>query len=223
MRSSASIRACRWTAVSIAALAVVIAAGGCGKPSRANIELRKQNSALRDEVAALRVARQGDAASIRALEERKGTSPTLPQDRLERLFTVHGLNLGRLTGGADLDPARPGDEGLKVYAVPTDAQGDLLKASGAFVVEAFDLSRGSDAFLGKWEFDTAQARDLWSGGGLMYGYVLTCPWQETLPTTGRLLVHVVFVDELTGRSVEAQTRVRIKPPVPSEASSPIDR
>ena len=70
-----------------------------------------------------------DAATIRNLQARVGTIPTLSQERLEKLFTVHGIQLGRLTGGADLDRSKPGDEGIKVYITPTDDDGEPLADS----------------------------------------------------------------------------------------------
>src|SRR4051794_17481142 len=83
--------------------ASLVALTGCGSPNVASIEVRKQNQSLRDEVDTLKRAREADAATNKSLQEKVGTVPTLPQDRLEKLFTTHGLALGRLTGGADLD------------------------------------------------------------------------------------------------------------------------
>src|SRR5690242_13566088 len=74
---------------------------GCGSPNTANIELRKQNQELHDKIDQLTRAHEADAATIRGLQNKAGAVPTLPQDRLDKLFTVHGLTLGRLTGGAD--------------------------------------------------------------------------------------------------------------------------
>src|SRR5687768_17055437 len=101
---------------------------GCGKPDAANIELRKQNQSLRAELDELKARREGDLARFRALESQATTVPSLTQDRLDRLFTTHGIKLGRLTGGHDSDPDRAGDEAVKVYVVPVDADGDELKA-----------------------------------------------------------------------------------------------
>src|SRR3954452_4154622 len=112
----------------------------CSSPSTANIELRKEKQALQDQIAELNRVHQADQATIQGLQNQIGTLPTLPQNRLDQLFTVHGLELGRLTGGADLDPKKPGDEGIKVYATPTDDDGEPIKAAGTFVIEAFDLA-----------------------------------------------------------------------------------
>jgi hypothetical protein len=183
---------------------------GCtGKPNQANIELRNKNQELEGKVAELQRAREADAATIRALQDQRGTFPSLPQDRLERLYTPHGIKLGRLTGGADLDPTRSGEEGLKVYVVPTDQTGDELKAAGSFVVELFDLNKTSDNLVGRWEFNHDQARQSWLGSALLYEYVLTCLWQRP-PEHSELTLKVTFQDELTGRQFATQKVVHVR-------------
>jgi hypothetical protein len=183
---------------------------GCGSPNVASIEVRKQNQELREEVDSLKRAREADAATIKALQEKVGTVPTLPQERLGKLFTVHGLKLGRLTAGADLDRDKPGDEGLKVYATPTDDEGDPLKAAGSFTVEAFDLADGGAA-VGRWTYDVDATRKAWNGSALSRQYVLTAPWQQP-PKHDELTVKVTFRDELTGREFHEQKVVKVHIP-----------
>src|SRR5258706_13668578 len=108
----ASSQACQWCI--LPALLLIFLSISCGSPNSANIILRKQNQDLQEQIATLTRAREADAATIRGLQERIGTVPTLSQERLEKLFTTHGIKLGRLTGGADLDLNKPGDEGIKV-------------------------------------------------------------------------------------------------------------
>jgi hypothetical protein len=193
-------------------------AAGCGSPSSANIVVRKQNQDLQGKVDSLNREHDADQATIQGLKERIGTLPTLPEDRLARLFTTHGLSLGKLTGGADLDRDKPGDEGLKVYATPTDDDDDTLKAAGSFVVEAFDLA-AKPAEIGKWTFDTDATRKAWNGSFLSHQYVLTCPWQ-TVPRHEELTVKVTFRDELTGREFHEQKIVKVKlPPTPTTAAA----
>src|SRR5215213_1344419 len=104
----------------IVAMVLTTALAACSSPSKPNIELRKQNATLRHDLETLKLERQADAATIRGLESRATTVPVLPSDRLGKLFTAHGLRLGKLTGGGDIDPSKPGDEGLQIYVVPTD-------------------------------------------------------------------------------------------------------
>ena len=101
------------------------------------IELRKKNSDLKEEIQRMGRQHEADAASIAALEKRTTTAPVLANDRVDQLFTVHGIEFGRLTG---IDPDMPTSR-FKVYVTPVDETGDVLKAAGAgFVVDVFDLS-----------------------------------------------------------------------------------
>jgi hypothetical protein len=193
---------------------------GCGgKPDRANIELRKKNQALQQQIDELQRQRQADAATIRAIEQQRQTVPTLPHERMEQLFTAHGLRFGRLTGGVDTDPNQPGDEQLKVYVVPTDQSGDLLKAAGSFVIEAFDLSRGEDNRLGRWEYSRDEAAKNWYGDFINYGYAFAQPWQRP-PRSNEVTVRVTFEDALTGRVFTEQKVGRVIPAPPTSATQP---
>ena len=205
--------------LSIASLiACALALAGCGSPNKANIKLRKQNHALQTEVNRLKRAEEGHAATIRAMEANATTVPSLPVERVDRLFTTHGLKLGRLTGAADLDPNSPGDEGFKVYVVPTDQDGHNLKAAGSFVVEAFDLVSGGETRLGRWEFSLEKTKQLWYGAAMSYGYVLPAPWQ-TIPRGSEITIRATFTDELTGRQFTAQRPIKVNPP-PQPTTSP---
>ena len=194
-------------------LALLLIAAGCSSPNAANIAVRKENQQLRDQVADLQRQHAADEAQIRALESHATTVPVLPHERLETLFTTHGLKFGRLTGGADLDPSRPGDEGIKVYVVPIDGTGQQIKAAGSFVVEAFDLGKSQPPRqVGRWEFPLDQAAKNWFGQALLYTYVLTCPWQAAPPQDADLTLRVTFTDALTQRQFTEQKQIRVNPP-----------
>ncbi len=184
---------------------------GCGGPNQANIDLRKQNQELREQVETLSRAREADGATIRALEGKVPTAPTLAKDRLDKLYTTHGITLGRLTGGWDEDANKPGDEGLRVQATPLDEDNQQLKAAGSFVVEAFDLALAGEQRIGRWEFDLAKSRAAWLGAAFQYNYLLHCPWQAA-PVHEELTIKVTFRDELTGREFAAQEVVKVAIP-----------
>jgi hypothetical protein len=183
---------------------------GCGSPSQANIDLRKQNQTLQDQIASLNRRHDADAATITGLQSKIGTVPTLPRSTLDELFTVHGLRFGSLTGGDRSDPKKPYDDSLKVYVVPIDDDGQPLKAAGAFRVEAFDLALPTNQKIGQWDFSIEQARNAWNGAMFSYGYVLDCPWQTT-PTHADLTIKVQFTDPLTGRVFTEQRQATATP------------
>jgi hypothetical protein len=191
---------------------------GCGSPSTANITLRKQNQDLRDKLDEVQGARAADAATIRALEQQKGTLPTLPQDRLEKLFTTHSMEIGRLSGGSKINLDAPGDDCIKVYVAPLDQTGDAIKAAGSIVIEAFDLNDPEHRQIGRWEFSNEELRKLWVGTLLIYDYVLTCPLHEP-PKHPQITVNAIFKDELTQRTFTAQRTIKVTLP-PAAATGP---
>jgi hypothetical protein len=191
---------------------------GCGAPNRANIELRKQNQQLQTQVNELQVRTQADQQVIQGLRDRSGVLPTLPSARLAQLFTTHGLAFGRLTGGADLDPSKPGDEGFVVNITPTDQSGDKLKAAGTFDIDAFDLDDPKNPLIGHWHFDLQQAKQAWTSMLMEYNYVLTCRWQSRLPRHPNLTIKVKFFDELTQTPFTAQRVIQINVPPQTQPS-----
>lgn len=184
---------------------VSFAAAGCGRPNQANIDLRKKLQTLEDEVATLKASNEQLRAQLRQYESSATTVETLPQDRLDQLWTVAGVRLGRLTGIDGGAEGRP----LKVYVQPFDEDTATIKAAGDVEVAAFNLDgEGGEIKLGEWTFPAADAKNLWSSGGLINEYVLTCDWPDAAPQPGtELLVRVRFTDALTGRSFDTKQDV----------------
>ncbi len=185
--------------------ASIALAAGCSSPNKANIDLRKQNQQLQGEVDSLKRQHEADAATLRAMEAKSPGIASLPQERINQLFTVHGIQFGKLTGADPDDPKK-----LKVYVVPTDGEGQQIKAAGSFVVEAFDLSNGDNARVGHWEFPLDQAAKNWYGRAMLYTYVLSCPWQSP-PKHSDITLKVTFTDALTGRAFTAQKSIKVAP------------
>lgn len=181
-------------------------------PSTVNIELRKEKQVLEARVAELEAKSAGDARIIQSLRESRPTIPTLPPERLTRLFTTTGLELGRLTGGLDLDGNKPGDEGVKVYIAPVDAESQPIKMAGSFTIEVFDLADKENPLIGVWTFDVAEVRKRWRGSFLDYNYVLECPWKDRVPIHDELTIKIAFLDELTQTAFKTQTVVAVRLP-----------
>jgi len=184
---------------------------GCGSPNKPNIELRRQVQQLQADAAAAKAQHEADARVIASLRDQKGTVPTLPTTRLDRLFTTHGIQFGRLTGALDSDPQKPGDEAFVVYVVPTDQTGEMLKAAGTFDIEAFDLADPAHPLVGHWHFDLDQSKQSWHGALLEYAYALVCPF-ATPPKHPDLTVKVTFLDELTQTPFTIQKVIQINLP-----------
>lgn len=196
------------TSLVIGHWSLVIFLTGCRSPDKVNVQLRKDKQQLEEQIAGLQQQLQAANARVSGFEAQRGSLPTLPQDRLDKLFTVHGIKLGRLTGG---DPSndKGADEGLKVYLSPVDETGEALKATGAVEIEAFDLSLGGDNRIGHWAIDSASLRARWRSLGSFRTFVIECPWQKR-PQHSKLAVKVTFHDELTGRVYEQIQEVNVK-------------
>ena len=206
-------------ALRTSAVALCLAVAGCqfNKPNKVHIGLRKETQSLRDEVAALTSQRDAAVAQARASESGRAV-PTLPVERLDRLFTAGGVKFGRVVVGNDTDPARPGDEGIKVSHAPTDQFGDECKLAGAFTIELFDLA-AEPARIGTWSIDTMAAQTQWISTFVIDAYVFELPWQ-TPPQNPKLLVKATFVDELTGRTFDAQRELTVRPPAAATTTQP---
>jgi len=185
--------------------------GGCHGPDQANTELRKQKQQLQAQIEGLNRQHAADEATIRGLQAMATTVPVLPESQIDELFTAAGLKFGRLTGGYRPDANLPADTMLKIYVVPTDTDGDAIKSAGSFQVDVFDLALKSDNKIGTWDFDLQTAKSDWFGSGLLYTYVLDCPWQ-TPPAHANLMAHVTFTDALTHRVITVDKEVTVQPP-----------
>jgi hypothetical protein len=185
--------------------------GGCHGHDSANIDLRKKNQLLEARITDLQRRHDADGATIRGLQAGATTVPVLPQNELDELFTTAGLDFGRLTGGYRPDMNLPGDTMLKIYVCPIDEQGDDIKAAGSFHIELFDLALGATNRIGQWDFDLQAARARWFDGGLLYTYVLDCPWQAA-PEHAKLEMRLTFTDALTHRVFIVDKDVTVQPP-----------
>jgi outer membrane murein-binding lipoprotein Lpp len=193
----------------VAMMAIAVLLTGCGTPSAANIQLRKQNQTLADKIDQLNQQHARDVDTLAACQSSHPTTQSLAPDRLEQLVTTHGLTFGKLTGGDNTDSTKNVDSQLEVYVAPIDADGTPIKAAGAFRVDAFDLSDPAHPLVGSWRFDWPRARQLFYARFLSYTYVLPCPFQKQ-PAHGGLTVRVTFDDALTGREFVAQTEAKYR-------------
>ncbi len=191
----------------------VIAIAGCSSPNAVNIQLRKDKQQLEEQVAKLGQEVQAARARIQSFESQGGTLPTLPQERLDRMFTVHGIRLGRLSGGWPGDAVDGPDQGLKIYLSPVDETDEAIKASGTVEIEAFDLDLQGENRVGKWTFDPIALKSRWRSLAMLRAFVLECPWEkQKAPQHSKLAVKVSFRDELSGRVYSEIKEVQVRPP-----------
>jgi outer membrane murein-binding lipoprotein Lpp len=132
-------------------------------------------------------------------------------EQVSALGTVEGIELNRfLTGGLDRD-GQPGDEALSAVVVPTDSQGNLVKAPGSVSIALFDLSKPeAQQRIGYWEYSSKQSESLWHSGFLGSGYIVRQPWQQK-PQSANLLVHA-RLKTIDGRQFDTSQTIHIVPP-----------
>jgi len=187
----------------IAWAAVAALAGGCAVPA----DQYAKAVAERDDAAArAKVLMAANAALERQLADARQEAETLRdlgEKRLDSLFHVTGIKLGRFTAAADID-GDGADDGIRVYLLPFDQDDHTLKAAGVVRIRLFDLAaEEGERLVGDFEYTVEQARRHWAGGFATYHYKFDCPW-KTPPSHGGITVRVEFTDYLTGKTFAAQ-------------------
>jgi hypothetical protein len=200
----------------LAALALVLA--GC--------DLQQDQTRLRDELAksnaALNEARNENkrlGEHVARQDERILSLMALGDKRLDQLFHVTNISLGDYTGGVSTD-GKDGHNAVKVYLLPMDQDGSIIKATGSVKIQLFDLAApGDQNLIGQCEFPIEEVRKHWSGGFMTYHYSFVCPWKEGARPHEDVTIRVEFVDYLTGKHLVTQKVVKVKPTTPTQPAT----
>jgi hypothetical protein len=192
---------------------------GCAPPNQENIRLRKLNQGLDEKLTCLKTEKESDEKTIAGLLKRSPTIPMLSPEELKKMWVTGNLRIGNFSGGVDLDPNKPGDEGFQVFLTPLDENADPIQAAGSVIVEAFDLAEPGDNRLGRWTWDTLAAKSQWRSFLMETAYVLTCPWQKA-PKHEEITVRATFTDELTHIPFTAEKVLKLKLPPAGSATVP---
>ena len=185
----------------------------CADNAEQLLQAQKQNQQLHSQLQQAEQTIADKQATIDRREEQISTLSGLGPERLNLLFAVEKIKLGRYTGGANLDD-KPGQDGIRVYIIPQDAQGRTVTAAGRIEVEIFDLAQKDEFLLASYAFGPAEAKKLWESGALANHYHISCPWKESLPSADEVTVRVKFVAYLTGQTFTATKQCRIVLPQP---------
>jgi hypothetical protein len=177
-------------------------AAGCvdDRLVQADAEVRQ----YREENAKLKADVRSRQQVIAEQQEQIRTLQALGEKRLDLLFHVSAIKLGRYTAGVDLD-GKDGDDGVRVYLQPVDGDGHAIKAAGAVTIQLFDLAaKAEENLLGEYNYPAEEIAKNWSAGFLTYHYRFDCPWKSSPPTHPEITVRVAFTDYLTGKQFTAQ-------------------
>ncbi len=198
------------TASALLAVSVFFSAG-CTVTQQQYDELRSKLDDLEKRNKELVEENQRREAEIADQRRQIETLEKLGDDRLDKIFHVRRIELGRYTGGVDLD-SKPGHEGIKVYLKPIDQDGSVIKAAGKVSIRLFDLAaEAEENMIGKYQWSVEEVGRQWSSGFATYHFSFVCPWKK-VPAHDEITVRVEFMDYLTGRSFTAQKVCEVKLP-----------
>jgi len=142
-------------------------------------------------------------------ERQMETLLSLGEKRLEQLYFVDSIKLGRYSGGWDLDGDGKQD-GVKVFLSPRDQYGTAIKAAGAATVQLYDLAaEPNESLIAEFNWTVEELPGAWASGFMSYHYTFNCPWGDNPPANDIVTVRVVFVDYLTGKTFSAQKACEI--------------
>jgi hypothetical protein len=222
----------RWPVALSLGAAVALSLSGCRSCSRVEAELRARESdvlELRDRLDQAEFHNHGLMRELLALRGLPGPHGVI--EAPSEPYPVRSIALGRQTGGRASETL-PGDDALQIHLEPRDPEGSTIKAPGALVIEAQEITtEGLKRPLSMWQIPPQELRNRWQSGLITTGYSLTLPW-KSWPTTERLRVIARF-QLLDGRIFEADKDVRVRvlpenqrktlpPPYPVTPPAPSD-
>lgn len=210
-----------WLLLTSAALAsTALSSSGCA--SRGNVEaleaqLRQTQDSLRhSEQRMAKVQSELDLAHRekellrQQMTAANGPSSSGLPEQTQALARISGLSINRLMSGGKDQDGDQADEALQLIVAPHDADGDLVKVAGQMEIEAYDMSRtGEDKRVGRWVFDSGEARKHWHSGFLSSGFQFHLPWEQT-PGGKEILVHARLVTS-DGRQFDTNQTINVRP------------
>jgi len=151
-------------------------------------------------------------ARIRRLDGQVTALTRMGTNRPVDLFAPVKIEILSRSGGWDYD-GLPGDDGVRVYFRPIDAEGHTVKVPGTITIRLQDNGDLANARnLGVSVFNSPDAlRGMWYGRFGTNHYTADCHFLPgTRPgPTGKVLIIAEFRDFLTGRVLSATAEVEV--------------
>ncbi len=198
----------RW--LMVGTLAGLMSLAGCADKTDEVLELQRDKREMQRQLSQAEGTIAEQQETLRRKDEQISTLSQLGPERLEVLFAVEKIELGRYSGRTNLDE-KGGDDGVRVYMIPKDQAGRTVTAVGSVEIDVFDLARKEESLLMSYSFTAAEAKEHWQSGGLANHYNFTCPWKDREPLGDEITIRVKFVDYLSGRIFTATKQCRIRP------------
>lgn len=164
------------------------------------------------------------SAKVESQKKQIETLQALGDKRMENVFTVAEIEIGRHSGGINTDQ-NPGHDAVRVFLKPLDKQGHVLKAAGDIKIQLFDLAQPKDQMLfAEYTYPVKDIGKYWAGGLLANQYSFECRFPEgKTPAHADVILRVTFTDYLTGRTHTTQKLLKLALPpqeTPSAATQP---
>jgi len=199
---------------------MLLAACGPDLNSVAN-RLREQTMQQDREIADLKDKLARSDAAVKdlqsKLESRYPPLQTLPQSRLNELYTAAKLDLRKQTDSWAISPSAT-PNGFRVFFRTLAEDGTNIPATGNVLIEAFELppAPAEPKRIGTWTFSPADLKKNWYAGFGLNQFAVNCPWQAP-PTAPDISFRMHFTDALTGRTLEARLdkKITLQPAPPS--------
>jgi len=197
------------TVLLITAVVMLIIPAGC-QTTESTGSLRDKIKILTQEKAQLQQQLEQTQAQTEQLKKQvKTLSGLTPELRLENLYDLQNIKVGRYTDLYDKDKDGK-KETLIVYLQPIDENGDVVKAAGSVDVQLWDLSRkADDTLLAQWQVGPEELRKLWFATIVTINYRLTFNVADKVSSFDNpLTVKVTFTDYLTGKVFSKQKVIK---------------
>lgn len=196
---------------SVCGLLLIVLLSGCeNQGAVVRISQERDRLATKLERATREIA--GRDARIRRLDGQVTTLTRMGTNRPIGLFAPVKIEILSRSRGWDYD-GLPGDDGVRVYVRPIDAEGHTVKVPGEITIrlqDNGDLAKARN--LGVSVFNSPDAlRGMWYGRFGTNHYTADCHFAPGARPgrTGRVLVIVEFRDFLTGKALSATAEVEV--------------
>lgn len=189
---------------------------GCNQyVSRAKYEeLSAQVVPLRDQVRQLQEENETLRADLVDKRRQIDSLLQLGNKRLELIPYTTSIELGGYTGAYSSDATQAAPDSIKIYLLPKDREGSVIKAGGRVHVKIFDLAAPEGQnLLGECSWSPEEVAKNWYSGllSMTYHYSFVCPFKR-LPQRPEVTVRVEFIDYFTGRHFTAVKVVNVPLP-----------
>ena len=203
-------------------LAVLLGAAGCQNvvPAPKFQAVQRELQAASEQIQLLETRASAQQETIRSLRSQIETIRDVGGDPGKILVAPVRIELASRSGAYD-DDGTVGDDGIVLYVQPIDRDHHVVKAAGTLTVKLLDpLSPRDRVEYAKYDWDWEHLRPKWYGRLMTHHFTVRCPWRAGEPPAHKeIIVHVVFTELITGKSLTATGtyEISLPPEIPATA------